>query len=218
MPGDEAVVPGSGVDELPLLVGGRAHRSTFDRARQPAGLTGPSELPPTVLQASLDRIDLGEQLEQAGMEHGRHRRVLCGNRVAHSLDRPRRTCRNTDPELAQAAAQELRPDGTRGQRIGGLGEQPPELRMVPAERVAAAVAMLTDSGTQPAHYFAGPAQQTLLLAGTGGFGLLARAGDLLSRQRGGKSFLSLEADEKPLPGKTKNTKFAVNIVIYALTA
>ena len=56
-----------------------------------------------------------------------------------------------------------------------------------------------ESGTQPAHYFAGHAQQTLLLAGTGGFGLLARAGDLLSRQRGGKSFLSLEAGEKPLP-------------------
>ena len=56
-----------------------------------------------------------------------------------------------------------------------------------------------ESGTQPAHYFAGHLQQTLLLANTGGFGLLARVGDLLSRQRGGKSFLSLEADEKPLP-------------------
>ncbi len=56
-----------------------------------------------------------------------------------------------------------------------------------------------ESGTQPAHYHAGPAQQTLLLAGTGGFGLLARVGDLLARQRGGKSFLSLEADEKLLP-------------------
>jgi len=56
-----------------------------------------------------------------------------------------------------------------------------------------------ESGTQPAHYFAGHAQQTLLLAGTGGFGLLARVGDLLARQRGGKSFLNLEADEKPLP-------------------
>ncbi len=56
-----------------------------------------------------------------------------------------------------------------------------------------------ESGTQPAHYFAGHAQQTLLLANTGGFGLLARVGDLLSRQRGGKSFLTLEADEKPLP-------------------
>ena len=56
-----------------------------------------------------------------------------------------------------------------------------------------------ETGTQPAHYFAGHAQQTLLLAGTGGFGLLARVGDLAARQRGGKGFLSLEADEKPLP-------------------
>ena len=56
-----------------------------------------------------------------------------------------------------------------------------------------------ESGTHPAHYFAGHPQQILLLAGTGGFGLLARAGDMVSRQRGGKAFLSLEADEKPLP-------------------
>jgi topoisomerase-4 subunit A len=56
-----------------------------------------------------------------------------------------------------------------------------------------------ESGTQPAHYFAGHSQQVLLLANTGGFGLLARVGDLLSRQKGGKSFMTLEADEKPLP-------------------
>ena len=56
-----------------------------------------------------------------------------------------------------------------------------------------------ESGTQPAHYFAGHVQQTLLLANTGGFGLLARVSDLLARQKGGKSFLSLEVGEKPLP-------------------
>ena len=56
-----------------------------------------------------------------------------------------------------------------------------------------------ESGTQPAHYVAGPASQAFVLAGTGGFGLVARIGDLLSRQRGGKTFLALEADEKPLP-------------------
>ena len=32
-----------------------------------------------------------------------------------------------------------------------------------------------EAGTQPAHYFAGAASEVLLLAGTGGFGLLARA-------------------------------------------
>ncbi len=71
---------------------------------------------------------------------------------------------------------------------GGRGDGQPITTLVDLE-----------SGTQPAHYFAGAASQTLLLAGTGGFGLLAHVGDLVSRQRGGKSFLSLEADEKPLP-------------------
>jgi topoisomerase IV subunit A len=39
----------------------------------------------------------------------------------------------------------------------------------------------------------------MLLANTGGFGLLARLGDLASRQRAGKSFLSLEASDRLLP-------------------
>ena len=56
-----------------------------------------------------------------------------------------------------------------------------------------------ETGTQPSHYFAGQPPQTLLLAGTGGFGLLARVGDLIARQRGGKAFLSLDAGENPLP-------------------
>jgi len=56
-----------------------------------------------------------------------------------------------------------------------------------------------EAGTQPAHYFAGAADTLLLLANTGGFGLLANAGDLTSRQRGGKGFLALEPGEHVLP-------------------
>jgi topoisomerase-4 subunit A len=56
-----------------------------------------------------------------------------------------------------------------------------------------------EAGTQPAHYFAGGGSEVLLLANTGGFGLLARASDLVSRQRGGKGFLVLEDGAKPLP-------------------
>src|SRR4051794_25333127 len=56
-----------------------------------------------------------------------------------------------------------------------------------------------EAGSQPAHYFAGAGPEVLLLANTGGFGLLARASDLVSRQRGGKAFLVLEGEEKPLP-------------------
>jgi topoisomerase-4 subunit A len=56
-----------------------------------------------------------------------------------------------------------------------------------------------ESGSQIAHYFAGASSQRLVLAGTGGFGLLAEVGDLVGRQKAGKGFLSLEGDERPLP-------------------
>jgi topoisomerase-4 subunit A len=56
-----------------------------------------------------------------------------------------------------------------------------------------------EAGSQPAHYFAGAPDTLLLLANTGGFGLLAQAGDLASRQRAGKTFLSLEPGERVLP-------------------
>ena len=56
-----------------------------------------------------------------------------------------------------------------------------------------------EAGTQIAHYWAGTADQVLLLANTGGFGLLAKAGDLHGRNRGGKSFLTLEAADRVLP-------------------
>jgi topoisomerase-4 subunit A len=56
-----------------------------------------------------------------------------------------------------------------------------------------------ESGTRPAHYFAGPADQMLLLANSGGFGLLARVGDMLGRNRGGKAFLDLDDTHQLLP-------------------
>lgn len=56
-----------------------------------------------------------------------------------------------------------------------------------------------ESGTQPAHYFAGSGEITLMLANTGGFGLRALAGDMQARQRGGKSFLAIEAEDRLLP-------------------
>jgi len=56
-----------------------------------------------------------------------------------------------------------------------------------------------ESGTQIAHYYAAASSQRLVLAGTGGFGLIAQLGDLVGRQKAGKTFLSLEGEEKPLP-------------------
>ena len=56
-----------------------------------------------------------------------------------------------------------------------------------------------ESGTQIAHYLAAAAGQRLVLAGTGGFGLIAQTGDLVGSKKAGKTFLALEGDEKPLP-------------------
>jgi topoisomerase-4 subunit A len=57
-----------------------------------------------------------------------------------------------------------------------------------------------EPGTRPVHYFAGAADTTLLLANSGGFGLLARAGDMHGRNRAGRAFLSVDdADEVLAP-------------------
>jgi topoisomerase-4 subunit A len=71
---------------------------------------------------------------------------------------------------------------------GGRGDGAPVTSLIDLE-----------PGSQAAHYFAGAADTLLLLAHTGGLGLLAQAGDLASRQRGGKTFLALEAGEHLLP-------------------
>jgi topoisomerase-4 subunit A len=71
---------------------------------------------------------------------------------------------------------------------GGRGDGSPVTTMIDLE-----------PATQAVHFVAGAGEQVLLLAHTGGFGLLARIGDLTGRQRGGKAFLSLEAGEHLLP-------------------
>jgi len=77
---------------------------------------------------------------------------------------------------------------------GGRGDGQPVTSLIDLE-----------PGTTPAHYFAGHGEHRLLLAGTAGFGLMAHAGDLQSRQRGGKTFLSLSEGEHPLPPSVVDT-------------
>lgn len=52
-----------------------------------------------------------------------------------------------------------------------------------------------DSGTQLVHYFAGAGNVWLLLSNSGGYGFVAAVENMISRQKGGKSFLSLGAGE-----------------------
>ncbi|MBE0548689.1 MAG: DNA topoisomerase IV subunit A [Rubrivivax sp.] len=56
-----------------------------------------------------------------------------------------------------------------------------------------------EPGTQVAHCWAGAAAARLLLANSAGFGLLAQAGDMLGRNRGGKAFLTLDDGCRLLP-------------------
>jgi topoisomerase-4 subunit A len=55
------------------------------------------------------------------------------------------------------------------------------------------------SGSQILHYFAGAGDVRLLLASDAGYGFIARAGDMLSRVKGGKTFITLDDGDQPLP-------------------
>ena len=52
-----------------------------------------------------------------------------------------------------------------------------------------------DSGTQPLHYFAGPANAALLISSSGGYGFLTTVEAMVSRQKGGKAFITLGEGE-----------------------
>jgi len=52
-----------------------------------------------------------------------------------------------------------------------------------------------EAGTQILHYFAGPPQATLLLANSGGYGFLAQVENMVSRQKGGKAFVTVGEGE-----------------------
>lgn len=55
-----------------------------------------------------------------------------------------------------------------------------------------------EAGTQLLHYFAAGDEQQLVLASSNGFGFVAKLGDMISRVKAGKSFMSIDADARPL--------------------
>ncbi|TFW01416.1 DNA topoisomerase IV subunit A [Oxalobacteraceae bacterium OM1] len=54
------------------------------------------------------------------------------------------------------------------------------------------------SGTRLLHYFAGPADAQMFLASTAGYGFTAKAGDMVSRIKAGKAFMTLDDGAEPL--------------------
>ncbi|AYZ65951.1 DNA topoisomerase IV subunit A [Burkholderia multivorans] len=55
-----------------------------------------------------------------------------------------------------------------------------------------------ESGTHLMHYFAAAADQQLLLASSNGFGFLAKVGDMVSRVKAGKAFMTIDEGAAPL--------------------
>jgi topoisomerase-4 subunit A len=71
---------------------------------------------------------------------------------------------------------------------GGRGDGAPVTTLIELE-----------PGTQCVHYIAGAADTRWLLASTAGYALLAALGDMMSRQRGGRAFVTLEPGQLLLP-------------------
>jgi topoisomerase-4 subunit A len=71
------------------------------------------------------------------------------------------------------------------------------------------------AGTTAAHYWCGAPDTPLLLAGSGGYGFIAAADNLGSRQRAGKTFVSLEAGETLLPPQALRRSDAQGAVLQA---
>jgi len=59
-------------------------------------------------------------------------------------------------------------------------------------------------GNRILHYFVGPATTMLMLATSAGYGFYAKAGDMVSRLKGGKSFITLDEGDLPLAPKVIN--------------
>ena len=53
-------------------------------------------------------------------------------------------------------------------------------------------------GARVVHAIVGAPEQKFLVAGSGGYGFVATFGDMLSRVRGGRSFMTLDDDEEPI--------------------
>ena len=62
------------------------------------------------------------------------------------------------------------------------------------------------NGTRLLHYFTGPADTLLMLASTAGYGFTAKAGDMVSRIKAGKAFITLDEGDEPLAPRVVASK------------
>ncbi|SFL45213.1 DNA topoisomerase IV subunit A [Rugamonas rubra] len=68
-------------------------------------------------------------------------------------------------------------------------------------------------GARILHFYAGPADTQLLLASSAGYGFIAKACDMVSRLKGGKSFITLDEGAVPLPPSVVEDKASAVAVV-----
>ncbi|MES2831069.1 MAG: DNA topoisomerase IV subunit A [Pseudomonadota bacterium] len=61
-------------------------------------------------------------------------------------------------------------------------------------------------GSTILHYFAGEPDKKLFMASSAGYGFAVRAGDMISRVKAGKAFMTLEQEDTPLPPREISVK------------
>jgi topoisomerase-4 subunit A len=62
------------------------------------------------------------------------------------------------------------------------------------------------SGTHLLHYFVGTTDTTLLLASTAAYGFTAKVGDMISRAKAGKAFMTVDAGDEPVAPRVVEDK------------
>ena len=87
---------------------------------------------------------------------------------------------------------------------GGRGDGQPITTMIELE-----------SGSQIAHYLAGAPGQRVVMAGSTGYGFIAQLGDMVGRQKAGKTFLALDAGEQPLLAVVPGDAVAVQLGVLS---
>jgi len=95
-------------------------------------------------------------------------------------------CRTTDALIAWGSTGRVYSTPVAG-LPGGRGDGVPVTSLIDLE-----------SGSHLLHYYAAPSDRALLLSTSAGFGFIAKLGDLISRNRSGKAFMTVDGDAVPL--------------------
>jgi topoisomerase IV subunit A len=95
-------------------------------------------------------------------------------------------CRTPDTLIAWGSKGRVY-SGPVAQLPGGRGDGVPVTSLIELE-----------AGTHLLHYFAATAEQQLLLASSNGFGFIAKIGDMVSRVKAGKAFMTIDEGALPL--------------------